>query len=84
MEAAAMEAAAETAAVEATTTKASAVEATTTASTATASETGLGRRERKAETDNLTECCCFHGERYVTAHQLAFARPADFRVPRRS
>jgi hypothetical protein len=48
--------------VEATTTKASAMEATT-ASTATAGETGLGRRERKAEADNLKGCCCFHVER---------------------
>jgi hypothetical protein len=41
-------------------TKASSVEAT---ATATAGETGLGRRERKAEADNLTECRCFHDER---------------------
>jgi hypothetical protein len=57
-----MESAAEATTVETTTTKASAVEATTTASTATASETGLGRRERKAEADNLIESCYFHGE----------------------
>jgi hypothetical protein len=37
------------------------MEATTT-STATAGETGLGRRERKAEADNLKGCCCFHVE----------------------
>jgi hypothetical protein len=40
-------------------TKASSVETTT----ATAGETGLGRRERKAEADNLTECRCFHDQR---------------------
>jgi hypothetical protein len=60
-----MEAAAETTTVKAaTTTKAATtVETTATASTAAAGETGRGRRERKAETDNLTECCCFHSER---------------------
>jgi hypothetical protein len=49
-----MESAAETTTVETTT--------TTKASTATAGKTGLGRRERKAEADNLIECCYFHGQ----------------------
>jgi hypothetical protein len=47
-----MESAGETTPVETTT--------TTKASTATAGETGLSRRERKAEADNLIECCYFH------------------------
>jgi hypothetical protein len=60
--AAAVESSTETPTVEATT-KTAAVKAS---STAPAGETGLGRRERKAEANNLTECCCFHGELYVT------------------
>jgi hypothetical protein len=48
-----MESAAETTTMETTTTK---------ASTTTAGETGLGRRERKAEADNLIECCHFHDQ----------------------